>query len=97
MLSDTAKSKSGGRLTGLDIRIDILTDFVYLFHLNHIYKILHKLGFSWLSSRFKHLEQDDEVMVSFKTFQLSTTVDIPIHVSPTGIDIWIQDEAHIGQ
>ncbi len=32
-----------------------------------------------------------------KNFPLSTIVDIPIHVSPTEIDIWFQDEARIGQ
>ncbi|WP_418357942.1 IS630 family transposase [Shewanella basaltis] len=97
MLTEAAKSETGGRLTGQDIQGYILSEFGISFHLNHVYKILRKLGFSWLYSRSKHPKQNVEVMEAFKKFPLSTIVDIPIFVSPAEIDIWFQDEARIGQ
>ena len=66
MLTEAAKSEAGGRLTGQDIQRYILSEFGISFHLNHVYKILYKLGFSWLSSRSKHPKQDVEVMEAFK-------------------------------
>jgi transposase len=66
MLSQAAKSEAGGRLTGQDIRQYILAEFEVDFHLNHVYKLLKKLGFSWLSSRSRHPKQDPEVIETFK-------------------------------
>jgi transposase len=70
MLTEAAKSETGGRLTGQDIQGYILSEFGISFHLNHVYKILRKLGFSWLSSRSKHPKQNVEVMEAFKKLPL---------------------------
>lgn len=66
MLSQAAKSETGGRLTGQDIKQYVLAEFGVDFHLNHVYKLLRKLGFSWLSSRSRHPKQDPEVIETFK-------------------------------
>lgn len=66
MLSQEAESEAGGRLTGEDIRQYILTEFGITFHLNHIYKLLSKLGFSWQTSRSRHPKQKPEVIETFK-------------------------------
>ena len=61
-----AKSEAGGRLNGTDIQRYIQQEFGFHYHLSSVYKLLHKLGFSWITSRSKHPSQSDEVQEDFK-------------------------------
>ncbi|WP_169719646.1 helix-turn-helix domain-containing protein, partial [Psychromonas aquimarina] len=38
-------------MTGLDIQAYIQEEFGFHYHLSSVYKLLHKLGFSWITSR----------------------------------------------
>ncbi|WP_369622264.1 helix-turn-helix domain-containing protein [Pseudoalteromonas distincta] len=49
--------RQGGRLTDEDIVHYINIEFGVHYHLNHVYKILNQLGFSWITSRSEHPKQ----------------------------------------
>ncbi|NDO75904.1 helix-turn-helix domain-containing protein [Shewanella sp. SE1] len=61
-----AQSNEGGRLTGADIQQYILSEFGVEYHLNHIYKLLKGMGFSWITSRSRHPKQTQGVQNAFK-------------------------------
>lgn len=56
----------GGRLMGQDIADYIQSEFGITYGLNNIYRILHSLNFSWITSRSKHPKQSAEVQDEFK-------------------------------
>lgn len=59
-------SEDGGRLTGEDISHFITNKLQTDYHPNHVYKLLKKLGFSWITSRSKHPKQSQESQEAFK-------------------------------
>lgn len=61
-----SRSNKGGRLTGEAIRLYIADEFQINYHPNAIYKLLHLLGFSWITSRSKHPKQSQEAQDEFK-------------------------------
>ena len=61
-----SKSTRGGRLVGTDIQSFIEHNFDYKYHLSSVYKLLHRLGFSWITSRSKHPKQSIEAQKDFK-------------------------------
>jgi transposase len=44
-----SRSTKGGRLTGKAIRAYISKQFQINYHPNAVYKLLHRLGFSWIT------------------------------------------------
>ena len=65
-VKEASLSPSGGRLTGYDIRDFIKDKFDVSFSVDNVYKILHNLNFSWITSRSKHPKQSQEVQDNFK-------------------------------
>lgn len=61
-----AVKPEGGRLIGEDIRRYILDNFQVNYTLRNVYKLIHALGFSWISSRSKHPKQSPAVQQAFK-------------------------------
>lgn len=61
-----AVKPDGGRLIGEDIRQYILDNFQVSYTLRNVYKLIHSLGFSWITSRSKHPKQSPEVQETFK-------------------------------
>ena len=61
-----AKSETGGRLIGADIQAYIKKEFELHYHLSSVYKLLHKMGFSWITSRSRHPKQSNEAQEAFK-------------------------------
>jgi transposase len=61
-----SRSNKGVRLTGGAIRLYIADKFQINYHPNAIYKLLHLLGFSWITSRSKHPKQSQEAQEEFK-------------------------------
>jgi len=59
-------SDEGGRLTGEQIKHYISKQYDVDYHLNHIYKLLSKLGFSWITSRSRHPKQSQVAQDEFK-------------------------------
>ena len=92
-----AAKPEGGRLIGEDIRCYILDNFQVNYTLRNVYKLIHSLGFSWITSRSKHPKQSPEVQEAFKKFRLETILHTPFNVHLEQIDVWFQDEARFGQ
>lgn len=65
-IEDQCTSSSGCRSTGDAILKYIQQHFDVTYHPNAIYKLLEKLGFSWITSRSKHPQQLVEVQAAFK-------------------------------
>lgn len=61
-----SRSAKGGRLTGEAIRLYIADEFQVNYHSSAIYKLLHLVGFSWITSRSKHPKQSQAVQYEFK-------------------------------
>ncbi|MFT4746034.1 MAG: hypothetical protein ACI8XG_000102 [Congregibacter sp.] len=64
---------------------------------SNIYRLLHDLGFSWITSRSKHPKQSQAAQDEFKKLQIETINLIPGHISLDKVDIWFQDKARFGQ
>lgn len=58
--------ENGGRLKGSLLVDYIEQEFGILYSLDNIYRLLHQLGFSWITSRSKHPKQDIEAQEAFK-------------------------------
>lgn len=65
-VKQSASSSEGGRLMGKDIAQYIYDQFNIRYHTDHIYKLLKKRGFSWVTSRSKHPKQSNESQEAFK-------------------------------
>jgi len=65
-VTESSKSQRGGRLNGKDIQCYIKEKFTVDYHLSSVYKLLHKLGFSWITSRSMHPKQSIEAQEDFK-------------------------------
>jgi transposase len=61
-----SRSTKGGRLTGETIRAYISEQLQINYHPNAVYKRLHRLGFSWITSRSKHPKQSQTAQDEFK-------------------------------
>jgi len=61
-----SRCTKGGRLTGEAIRLYVAEQFQIHYHPTAIYKLLHLLGFSWITSRSKHPKQSQEAQDEFK-------------------------------
>jgi transposase len=57
---------TGGRLTVADIHHYIKQEFDKDYHPDHVYTVLKRLNFSWITSRFKHPKQSQEAQDEFK-------------------------------
>ncbi|WDE06375.1 IS630 family transposase [Thalassomonas viridans] len=97
LVEQEANKDSGGRLKGSDINEFIKQEFGVIYEPSHVYRLLKKMGFSWITSRSKHPKQSDQVQESFKKFLLSTILNVPGHISLDKVDVWFQDEARFGQ
>lgn len=60
------KCNSGGRLTGQDLCNYIKQNFGIKYHRDHVYKLLKKIGYSWITSRSRHPKQLQKVQDLFK-------------------------------
>ena len=65
-IKQSAASTDGGRLIGEDIANYIDNEFNIRYHTDHIYRLLKKLGFSWITSRSIHPKQSKESQEAFK-------------------------------
>ena len=58
--------KDGGRITGRDVKAMMKNDFDIECANSTMYKIMHKVGLSWISGRTCHPKQDLEAQETFK-------------------------------
>jgi transposase len=65
-IDKNSRSSKGGRLVATDIQRYIEDNFGVQYQQSNIYRLLHELGFSWITSRSKHPKQSEEVQEDFK-------------------------------
>jgi len=65
-IAENSRSSKGGRLIATDIQRYIEDNFSVQYQQSNIYRLLHELGFSWITSRSKHPKQSEEVQEDFK-------------------------------
>jgi transposase len=65
-IAENSRSSKGGRLIATDIQRYIEDNFGVQYQQSNIYRLLHELGFSWITSRSKHPKQSEEVQEDFK-------------------------------
>jgi len=65
-VNKASNNNDGGRLLGTDIQSYIANNFGFHYHLSSVYKLLHRLGFSWITSRSKRPKQSLETQEDFK-------------------------------
>jgi len=51
----------GGRLKAQTLVAYISQEFKVDYLIDNIYRLLHQLGFSWITSRSRHSKQSDEI------------------------------------
>ncbi|MFT6920773.1 MAG: hypothetical protein ACJA2G_003426 [Cognaticolwellia sp.] len=71
----------GGRLKAQTLVAYITQEFKVDYSIDNIYRLLHQLGFSWITSRSRHPKQSDEVQEAFKKFEMEMILTIPWNFS----------------
>ena len=59
-------SAQGGRLMAKDVGLFIQSEFGVTFKQANIYRLLHQLGFSWITTRSRHPKQSEAIQEAFK-------------------------------
>ena len=67
-LTKLSTDDTGGRITGKQLQNIIMAEFSIKCCLRTVYNTLHRLNFSWISSRSKHPQSDMEVQELYKKF-----------------------------
>ena len=65
-IDEQSRRTSGGRLQGSDIQTYIEQNFGVTYQLSNIYRLLHEIGFSWITSRSRHPKQAPQAQEAFK-------------------------------
>ena len=56
----------GGRITGDDVQQVLLEKWGVAYSLTTVYRLMHEMNLSWITSRSRHPKQDEEVQDHFK-------------------------------
>ena len=59
-------SELGGRLMAKDVSSFIQSEFGVTFKQANVYRLLHQLGFSWITTRSRHPKQSEAAQAVFK-------------------------------
>ena len=65
VIEHSVKSQ-GGRLMASDVQAFIQTEFSVEYQQSNIYRLLHELSLSWITSRSRHPKQSEEIQEAFK-------------------------------
>jgi transposase len=65
-INQRSHSSKGGRLIAADIQQYIEQHFAVRYQPSNVYRLMHELGFSWITSRSKHPKQSQQAQDSFK-------------------------------
>ena len=66
LMDELASQRSGGRVKGRDIQKKLVEAFGVHYHLNSLYTLLHRQGWSWITARSKHPHYDPAAQEAFK-------------------------------
>lgn len=65
-IKENSTCDNGGRLQAKDVQVYITEHFKIDYQISNIYRLLHHLNFSWITSRSRHPKQDEGVQTLFK-------------------------------
>ena len=74
--------ESGGRLNALALVNYIAQEFKLNYCVSNVYRLLHQLGFSWITSRSRHPKQSEEVQGDFKKIRNGNDPHDPVECKP---------------
>lgn len=74
--------ESGGRLNAQLLVIYIAQEFKLNYCVSNVYRLLHQLGFSWITSRSRHPKQSDEIQENFKKIRNDNDPNDPMECKP---------------
>jgi len=74
--------ESGGRLNAQVLVSYIAQEFELNYCVSNVYRLLHQLGFSWITSRSRHPKQSDEIQENFKKIRNDNDPNDPMECEP---------------
>ena len=81
-IHDNSIKPKGGRLKAQVLVTYITQEFKVDYSIDNIYRLLHQLGFSWITSRSRHPKQSDEVQEAFKKIRNGNDPYDPVECQP---------------
>lgn len=73
---------SGGRLNAQALVNYIAQEYKINYGISNVYRLLHQLGFSWITSRSRHPKQSEEIQESFKKIRNGNDPHDPVECKP---------------
>lgn len=70
--------ENGGRLKAETLATYIAQEFKVEYTIFNVYRLLHQLGFSWITSRSRHPKQSDKIQEDFKKIRNGNDPDDPV-------------------
>ena len=74
--------ESGGRLNAQALVNYISQEFKLNYGISNVYRLLHQLGFSWITSRSRHPKQSIEIQENFKKIRNGNDPHDPVECKP---------------
>ena len=65
-IAELEQERSGGRIRCKEVVDYLRTQYQIDYTCSGMYKVLHRLGFSWITSRSRHPKQDPSILEAFK-------------------------------
>lgn len=81
-IRNSSIKENGGRLKAQMLVTYIAQEFKVEYTVFNIYRLLHQLGFSWITSRSRHPKQSDEVQEAFKKIRNGNDPHDPVECEP---------------
>lgn len=75
----------------------IAQEFNLNYRISNIYRQLHPLSFSSITSSSRHPKKSIEIQDNLKKFEIKKIQTMPWNVSLKSVDVWFQDEARFDQ
>lgn len=70
--------ENGGRLNAQALVNYIAHEFKLSYGISNVYRLLHQLGFSWITSRSRHPKQSEKVQENFKKIRNGNDPNDPV-------------------
>lgn len=70
--------ENGGRLKAQTLVTYIAQEFNVEYTIFNVYRLLHQLGFSWITSRSRHPKQLEKIQENFKKIRNGNDPDDPV-------------------
>lgn len=74
--------ENGGRLKAETLATYITQEFKVDYSIFNVYRLLHQLGFSWITSRSRHPKQSEKIQEDFKKIRNGNDPNDPVECKP---------------